>query len=571
MSEDTGLRQRHRQRSPEPAAPSSPVEKEAALPGYLPLQNRIDSLLIEKEELQRFLKEQLQHLENVRETVAQIASNVDQLCEGSIAKIRAFDSNFVSRSEINAVRRGEEVQHKPAHKPHPGKVFKARDSRLNVLLQIKDIATVYNIFVAILPILFVSLAVQSYYETGEFIDFRLMSNSFRRLDVVAFSWVGFFIYTVSGYFWKHSFKYISRNVEVILYIIYQTLFALAAAYITLKFKLPPASGFIIMCEQARMSMKLHSFWREHSKEAWKKDAEGNGRVKLGDVGISHYLYFLFCPTLLYKTSYPRTPFVRWSRVVFHFLECTFIILYIYILFKRFLFPIIQIPMHANQDDIKVFLIMTINSMFPSMVLFVFGFFGILHSWLNLWAELLQFADREFYRDWWNSHSFSEYYRKWNGVVYDWLFAYIYMDAVSFLEARYKKPTAKLLAVIFVIEVSAIIHEFILACALGYCFPVLLLMYGGPGNYVDDDALCLTLLLGLIFAQMNKSQRRTQNTNIFVWAMLLIGTGLLVTLYSREFYIRQTHLKHRDSLSLGYWAEFFTSYSLRDLFKFPISS
>ncbi|KAJ3089467.1 hypothetical protein HDU96_003766, partial [Phlyctochytrium bullatum] len=59
---------------------------------------------------------------------------------------------------------------------------------------------------------------------------------------------------------------------------------------------------------------------------------------------------------------------------------------------------------------------------------------------------------------------------------------------------------------------------------------------------------------------------TQNTNIFVWTMLLIGTGLLVTLYAREYYIRQTHIKHRNSLDFGYWAEFFTSYSLRGLFN-----
>ncbi|KAJ3105055.1 Sterol O-acyltransferase 1, partial [Phlyctochytrium bullatum] len=469
--------------------------QEGRLTGYVPLQRRIDELMAEKEELQRFLKEQeivwkgstwllnvrsrlltstslfhtppatstqLQHLDHVKENVSQIIHNVDQLHETTVAKIRQFDSDFQHHLESKKRRvmptppPTAEVE-VPAQRTQLGKIFRARDSRLNVLLQIKDIATVYNIFVAILPILFVSLAVQNYYETGKFIDFSLMSNAFGRLDVVGPAWVCFFVYTVCGYFWKHTSLTMSPQVEVGLYVTYQTVFALTAAYVTLKFKLPPASGFIIMCEQARMSMKVHSFWREHSALSWKKDKEEEAKpgVRLGDVGLSHYLY-------------------------------------IYILFKRFLFPIIQIPMHANQDDLKVFLMMAINSMFPSMVLFVFGFFGILHSWLNLWAELLQFADREFYRDWWNSHSFSEYYRKWNGVVYDWLFAYIYMDAVAWFEARYKKGTAKLLSVIFVIEVSAVIHEFILACALGYCFPVLLLMYGGPG---------------LIFAQMNRQQRR----------------------------------------------------------------
>lgn len=36
---------------------------------------------------------------------------------------------------------------------------------------------------------------------------------------------------------------------------------------------------------------------------------------------------------------------------------------------------------------------------------VMGFFGILHSWLSLMAELTRFADRRFYEDWWNVEGF----------------------------------------------------------------------------------------------------------------------------------------------------------------------
>ena len=56
-----------------------------------------------------------------------------------------------------------------------------------------------------------------------------------------------------------------------------------------------------------------------------------------------------------------------------------------------------------------------------------GFFAVLHCWLNAWAEMLTFGDRLFYKDWWNSTSFSGYYRNWNIVVHDWLFSYIYQD------------------------------------------------------------------------------------------------------------------------------------------------
>ena len=33
------------------------------------------------------------------------------------------------------------------------------------------------------------------------------------------------------------------------------------------------------------------------------------------------------------------------------------------------------------------------------------------------------------QDWWNSTSFSNYYRTWNVVVHDWLYSYVYQDAL----------------------------------------------------------------------------------------------------------------------------------------------
>ena len=45
----------------------------------------------------------------------------------------------------------------------------------------------------------------------------------------------------------------------------------------------------------------------------------------------------------------------------------------------------------------------------------------------MWAEMLCFADRQFYLDWWNSTSINAYYRTWNTLVQDWLYTYIYQD------------------------------------------------------------------------------------------------------------------------------------------------
>ena len=31
------------------------------------------------------------------------------------------------------------------------------------------------------------------------------------------------------------------------------------------------------------------------------------------------------------------------------------------------------------------------------------------------------------QNWWTSTTFSTYYRKWNGIIHDWIHTYIYSD------------------------------------------------------------------------------------------------------------------------------------------------
>ena len=81
---------------------------------------------------------------------------------------------------------------------------------------------------------------------------------------------------------------------------------------------------------------------------------------------------------------------------------------------------------------------------------VVGFFAVLHCWLNAWAEMLRFGDRMFYKDWWNSVTFSGYYRNWNLVVHDWLFSYVYQDTFMVCKAT---TTILVCALIFVIELD----------------------------------------------------------------------------------------------------------------------
>lgn len=146
------------------------------------------------------------------------------------------------------------------------------------------------------------------------------------------------------------------------------------------------------------------------------------------------------------------------------------------------------------------------------------FYGVLHCWFNIWAELLRFGDRNFYEDWWNVKDFAGYYRKWNIVVHEFLYYYIYQDIIRFSKGKVTRQNSKYC----VFLISAIIHEVIVTCSMGFFYPILLLMFGGPG---------------VIFTRIKFGNGPYVGT--LFWLLMLIGCGLLMVLFCREFYARHS--------------------------------
>lgn len=114
----------------------------------------------------------------------------------------------------------------------------------------------------------------------------------------------------------------------------------------------------------------------------------------------------------------------WVKVLLHFIQfcstlfCTFSVI------RRFVVSNFQ---NFGKDPIFLKDLLYILSMghLVGTLAFLAWWYGLLHCWLNMWAELLRFADRQFYDDWWTTSSFHNYYRKWNLVVHDWLYSYSY--------------------------------------------------------------------------------------------------------------------------------------------------
>lgn len=162
-------------------------------------------------------------------------------------------------------------------------------------------------------------------------------------------------------------------------------------------------------------------------------------------------------------------------------------------------------------DFNTFLLTVIRLMFPSVCFLIMGFFGFLHSWMNLWAEITRFPDRAFYSDWWNSIEFGSYYRKWNIVVHDWLYYYVYLDFRRFFPICRKY---RFLPQLFTFLISAVIHEAIICFALGFFYPILFILFTGPG----------------IILIQNQRKLKSISINFMFWLEMYIGTSLLFSCY-----------------------------------------
>lgn len=56
---------------------------------------------------------------------------------------------------------------------------------------------------------------------------------------------------------------------------------------------------------------------------------------------------------------------------------------------------------------------------PNHLVWLCLFYLSFHSFLNLMGEMLHFADRKFYCDWWNANNIDTFWRTWNMPVHRW--------------------------------------------------------------------------------------------------------------------------------------------------------
>jgi sterol O-acyltransferase len=166
-----------------------------------------------------------------------------------------------------------------------------------------------------------------------------------------------------------------------------------------------AAGRITCCIQLLiLCMKWISFIHENAYKVlypWKKDDETGpavwfeGQMEPQIGSFSSYVYFLFCPVLLYRDRYPRKP-RNLYKAFSYFCQFVFLVWVCYVILFEF-----GMPQSMHRDDIRQ---VAVQNVFLGFLLLLCAHVFMLHCWTNCWAEITGFADCNFYEAWWNAES-----------------------------------------------------------------------------------------------------------------------------------------------------------------------
>jgi len=165
---------------------------------------------------------------------------------------------------------------------------------------------------------------------------------------------------------------------------------------------------------------------------------------------------------VYEPRYPRTRHRRWGYIARKALEMAAAATLQYLIMGQFMLPVLQSPSRPRNDSAAaaagaiVFDMMKLA--LPSLCVWLLGFYGLFHCYMNLLAEVLRFGDRAFFADWWNSTTLDTFWRRWNIPVHEWCLRHVYLDLQTFIGVN--KHTAIFATFFF----SAVIHELLFSVA-----------------------------------------------------------------------------------------------------------
>jgi len=351
-------------------------------------------------------------------------------------------------------------------------VFEERESPLTLAFETPTGYAFLSTFV-ILSLVYIIKTVAIYLLDGGISwkeDWSVVEIGFKGLPQVAVIWIVhhviliIFVYPLTKEFY---------NYKKTLYFLSWVLHignVLHTGYVSVNSSLGLATRAVLAFETIRIWMKTISFMREIPNLMIEEEDNNNeyDHKKLDKqpsnvpvTSLSQFVYFLFCPTPIYAPEYPRTKTIHWGRV-FLLNYINFVI----VICGLRLVQAVRMPETFGKEPIKLTVLIEKASIYAiwytilsvtAMAIFW------QHCWQNIWAELMRFADRRFYSDYYSCHETATYFRKWNHIIQGWLYRYFYTPMVPW--------SGTFVAQMFLLFFSGLVHDYALFIVVGLLLPL----------------------------------------------------------------------------------------------------
>ena len=129
-------------------------------------------------------------------------------------------------------------------------------------------------------------------------------------------------------------------------------------------------------------------------------------------------YFMVAPTLCYELNFPKTSRKRKFFLFRRVLEVILGTNLMLALIQQWMVPNVinsLVPFHSLNWPLTIERLLKLS--LPNHVIWLIFFYIYFHSFLNTLGELLNFADRSFYQDWWNATNLEMFWQSWNPPVH----------------------------------------------------------------------------------------------------------------------------------------------------------
>jgi len=236
-----------------------------------------------------------------------------------------------------------------------------------------------------------------------------------------------------------------------------------------------------------------------------------------NLSIRDIYYFWAAPTLCYELNFPRAARIRKLFLIRRALEVIIGFNVSIAVIQQYIIPsVVNSLLPFASMDLTLATERLLKLSVPNHLLWLIWFYLIFHSFLNSLGEILQFADRDFYHDWWNANNIAKFWSTWNLPVHRWCVRHLYKPL---LHAGCSKTTGMLV----VFFTSAFFHEYLISVPLR-----VFKIWAFLGMMVQAPLFPFTK-----FVQRRIGPRMG---NIMVWISLILGQPLAVMMYYHDFVV-----------------------------------